>query len=82
MGLLIIVNGGFMLLSSLVSFYYKDGVGSSILLAAIVTLILGAIFMFTNQKHKKDVQKRDGFIMYLQKLCGLRELRGSSVNLY
>ena len=63
MGLLIVVNGGFMLLSSIVSFYYKDGVGYQMLIAGIVTVVLGAVFMFSTKKHKKDLQKRDGYVI-------------------
>mgnify|MGYP002639324392 CR=1 FL=1 len=63
MGLLIVVNGGFMLLSSTISFYYKDGVGNQMLIAGIVTILIGAIFMFSTKNHRKDLQKRDGYII-------------------
>ena len=43
MGLLIMVNGGFMLLATLVSFYYKDGVEKEMLEAGLVTLLIGLI---------------------------------------
>ena len=63
MGLLIVVNGGFMLLSSLVSFYYKDGVGNQMVIAGIVTISLGAIFMFSTKNNRKEIQKRDGYLI-------------------
>ena len=63
MGLLVVVNGGFMLLSSIVSFYYKDGVGLQMVEAGIVTLIIGAIFMFLTRSKRKELQKRDGYVI-------------------
>ncbi len=63
MGLLIMVNGGFMLLSSTISFYYKDGVGNQMVIAGIVTILLGAIFMFSTKNHRKYLQKRDGYVI-------------------
>ncbi len=63
MGLLIVVNGGFMMLSSIVSFYYKDGVGYQMLVAGIVTIVLGAVFMFSTKNKRKEIQKRDGFVI-------------------
>ena len=63
MGLLIIVNGGFMLLSSLVSFYYKDGVGQQMVIAGILTLFIGAIFMYLTRSKRKELQKRDGYVI-------------------
>jgi len=63
MGLLVVVNGGFMLLSSLVSFYYKDGVGLQMVEAGIVTIIIGAIFMFLTRSKRKELQKRDGYVI-------------------
>jgi trk system potassium uptake protein TrkH len=63
MGLLLTVNGGFMFLSSLVSYIYKDGVAFEILLAGIVTIITGALIMMITKKNRKVLQKRDGFVI-------------------
>lgn len=63
MGLLLLVNGGFMLLAALVSFIYKDGVVSQILMAGIVTLFFGGLFMLITRNHKKEIQKREGYII-------------------
>jgi len=63
MGLLITVNGGFMLLSSIVSLYYKDGVFSEMLLAGVVTMIIGALVMFLTRNKRKELQKRDGYVI-------------------
>ncbi len=63
MGLLIGVNGGFMLISTLVSWYYKDGVTIQMLEASIVTLVIGAIMMFVTRNKRKELQKRDGYVI-------------------
>ena len=63
MGLLLVVNGGFMLLSTLVSLYYQDGVVSEMFLAAIVILFIGGGIMLTTRNHRKEIQKREGYIV-------------------
>ncbi len=63
MGLLFAVNGGFMLLATTVSFVYQDGVGVQLLLAAIVTMVLGGITMLLSKNHRKEIQKREGYII-------------------
>lgn len=56
-------NGGFMLLSALVSLLYKDGVTSQIFYAGIITLVMGLLGMFFTRKHKKEINKRDGYVV-------------------
>ncbi|WBL21537.1 MULTISPECIES: TrkH family potassium uptake protein [unclassified Zunongwangia] len=63
MGLLLICNGGFMLLSVLISFLYKDGVTLGISSAALVTLLIGTLLMFTTRGHSKEVKVREGYII-------------------
>jgi trk system potassium uptake protein TrkH len=63
LGLLLLFNGGFMLLSSLVSYIYNDGVTFQIFLAGILTLIAGAITMLATRRHKKEINKREGYIV-------------------
>jgi len=46
MGLLLLCNGAFMMVAALISVIYKDGVTTSITLAAIVTMMIGLISMF------------------------------------
>mgnify|MGYP000862903159 FL=1 len=62
-GLLLLFNGGFMLLSSLVSLIYKDGVTLEIFLSGIVTLIVGAFLMVLTRNHSKEMNKREGYIV-------------------
>lgn len=63
MGLLLVCNGGFMLLAALVSFLYKDGVTQDIALAAVVTMLVGTMAMFYTRGHKKEVKRREGYII-------------------
>ncbi len=63
LGLLLLVNGGFMLLSALISFLYKDGVVLEMFLAGFTTLFIGGVVMLTTRKHRKEIQKRDGYII-------------------
>ncbi len=63
MGLLLTVNGGFMMFSALVSYYYKDGVFSEMILAGVVTIISGGLIMFVTRKNRKEIKKRDGFVI-------------------
>ncbi|WP_223551183.1 TrkH family potassium uptake protein [Aestuariivivens sp. NBU2969] len=63
LGLLILFNGGFMLLSTLISLIYNDGVTRALLLASFVTLICGGVAMLFTRKHNKEMNKREGYIV-------------------
>ncbi len=63
MGLLLLCNGAFMLLATLVSWFYQDGVTLEISTAALITLFLGTLFMFTTRGHSKEVKIREGYII-------------------
>src|SRR5690554_3478518 len=63
MGLLIMVNGGFMLLAACVSWYYADGTLREMILAGATALCLGGMVMLFTKNHRKEIQKRDGYII-------------------
>ena len=63
LGLLILFNGAFILLSSLVSLLYKDGVSFDLFIAGISTLLIGAVTMLYTRRHKKEMNKREGYIV-------------------
>lgn len=63
MGLLLLFNGGFMLLAALVSGIYQDGVTYQISLAAITTLFTGTVAMYFTRGHKKEVKRKEGYII-------------------
>jgi trk/ktr system potassium uptake protein len=63
LGLLLLFNGGFMLLASLISVIYKDGVASHILLAGLIVISIGVLSMLLTKKHRKEMNKREGYIV-------------------
>lgn len=63
MGLLLLCNGGFMVLAALVSGVYKDGATLDIAMAAIVTLLVGVMAMFYTRGHRKEVKRKEGYII-------------------
>ncbi len=63
MGLLLLFNGGFMVLAALVSGIYQDGVTLEITLAAIVTMFIGVLAMFFTRGHDKEVNRKEGYII-------------------
>lgn len=52
-----------MLVSTIVSLYYKDGVTFELFASGIVVLIIGIISMFFTKKHSKTMNKREGYIV-------------------
>ena len=63
LGLLLLCNGGFMLLSSLISLIYKDGVTLQLFLSGITVIFLGISAMIFTKNHEKEMKKREGFIV-------------------
>ena len=52
-----------MLLSSLISLIYSDGVTLNLFLSGFVTLLIGGVFMFFTKDHQKVMNKREGYIV-------------------
>jgi trk system potassium uptake protein TrkH len=63
LGLLLLFNGGFMLLAALVSAIYADGVTLELSLAGLFTLLMGSIMMLATRNHRKELNKREGYIV-------------------
>ena len=64
LGLLLVLNGLFMLLCLPVSVLYDDGTVLSFLMAGGVTLLVGAnLWIFTRNTTNKALRKRDGFLI-------------------
>lgn len=63
MGLLLLCNGSFMLIATLVSIAYKDGVATDMALAALVTMLFGVMAMFYTKGHRKEVNRKEGYIV-------------------
>lgn len=52
-----------MLLSTIISLIYQDGVTFELFLAGIVTLLVGLIVMVFTRDHKKEMNKREGYMV-------------------
>ena len=52
-----------MLTAALVSFIYKDGVTLDLVYSGISVLVLGIVFMLSSMKHKKEMNKREGYVV-------------------
>ena len=63
MGLLLLCNGGFMLLAAVVSGVYQDGATLSIALASMTTMFVGVFMMYYTRGHKKEVKQKEGYII-------------------
>ena len=63
MGFLLIFNGLFMFISTLISFIYKDGATKGIFFAGLLTITIGLLFRFITKGFKKEIQKREGYIV-------------------
>jgi len=62
-GLLLVFNGGFILLSALVSLIYQDNVTLELFLSGFGVLSFGLFGMFNHRDHNKELNKREGYIV-------------------
>ncbi|HUH28565.1 TrkH family potassium uptake protein [Gelidibacter sp.] len=62
-GLLLLFNGGFMLLATLISLIYDDGVTIKLLISALAVLLIGVFLMMYTKKHSKEMNKREGYMV-------------------
>jgi trk system potassium uptake protein TrkH len=63
MGILLLFNGGFMLISGIVSWYYDDGALVGIISAGLLTLIIGLLLRFVTKGFQKKIKKREGYLV-------------------
>lgn len=63
MGILLLFNGGFMLISGIVSWYYDDGALLGIISAGLLTLIVGLLLRFVTKGFQKKIKKREGYLV-------------------
>lgn len=52
-----------MLLATLFSLIYEDGVTLSLLVAGLITLVCGVSLMFQTRHHQKQMNKREGYLV-------------------
>lgn len=63
LGTLLLLNSIFMLLCVPVSLYFKEEAYKGLLYAGITTLIVGLVSFFTTKNAKKNVGKREGYLI-------------------
>ena len=63
MGVLLVINSGFMMIASIVSLILDDGVHLEIFYSSISVLVFGLILMFSTKKYSKQIQKREGYVI-------------------
>ncbi|HJN54500.1 MAG TPA: potassium transporter TrkG [Flavobacteriaceae bacterium] len=64
-GFLLLFNGGFMFLSSMVSYYYADGITMDMIYSGIIVTLLGGLLLFLNRNHDKHLNKREGYLVVI-----------------
>ncbi len=63
MGLLLVFNGGFMAIASLVSWYYQEAAAMQISGASGLTILSGLLMMLATKTHLKDLRGREGYLI-------------------
>ena len=63
LGFLLVINGGFMFLSALLSYLYKDGITADLILSGFLVSIIGLLMLFLNKNHDKQINKREGYLV-------------------
>ena len=62
-GFLLLFNGGFMFISSIVSYYYKDGITMDLIYSGLIVTLIGGLLLFLNKNHDKQLNKREGYLV-------------------
>ena len=60
---MLLFNGGFMLLSTLVSLIYDDGVTFKLFISGLSVLLIGGFVMLSTKGYDKKMDKREGYIV-------------------
>ena len=63
-GILLLINGGFMLTCLPFSFYYGEGDHVALIGSSVITIGIGGILMFlTRNLHTNEMRKKDGYLI-------------------
>ena len=62
-GVLLLFNGGLMLLATIASWLMKDAVTFEMTVSAFVVMILGGFMMLISRIHEAQIHKRDGYLI-------------------
>ncbi len=63
LGFLLLINGGFVFLTALLSYFYEDGITNSLLTSGVVITVVGLLILFLNKNHDKQINKREGYLV-------------------
>ena len=64
LGILLLINGGFMALCLPISFYYGEQDWTAILTSSLITIGAGALLKYlTRNKKSKELKKKDGYLI-------------------
>ena len=63
LGFLLLINGGFMFLTALLSYIYQDGITNSLLLSGVLVTLVGLAMLLLNKNHDKQINKREGYLV-------------------
>ncbi|AFU67151.1 potassium uptake protein TrkH [Psychroflexus torquis ATCC 700755] len=63
MGVLLVFNGGFMLIPAIYSWLSQESVAFSIAVSAIISIFIGLLAMFFTKNHDKDISQREGYLI-------------------
>jgi trk system potassium uptake protein TrkH len=64
-GILLMFNGGFMFIASLLSYMYNDGITDSLIVSGIIVLSSGAFCTIYNRNFDINLNKREGYIVVI-----------------
>jgi len=62
-GFLLLFNGGFIFVSSMVSYYYQDGITMDLIYSGAIVTLIGGLLLFLNRNHDKQLNKREGYLV-------------------
>ena len=62
-GILLLFNGGLMLLATLASWIMKDGVTYEMTISAFFVMTIGGFMMLLSRNHEPHIQKREGYLI-------------------
>ena len=63
LGFLLLINGGFMFLTALLSYIYQDGITNSLLISGVLVTLVGLAMLLLNKNHDKQINKREGYLV-------------------
>jgi len=63
LGFLLLINGGFMFLTALLSYIYQDGITNSLLMSGVLVTLVGLAMLILNKNHDKQINKREGYLV-------------------